>query len=702
MSETPLPKILIVDDQMANIIATRQVLLSLNVELLTAQSGIEAIGQLLRHNDVALILLDVQMPEMDGFETASLIRGDPDTANIPIIFVTAISKEDQYVFKGYQAGAVDYLFKPVDADILLGKVRIFAELHVEKQKTLLALKEIEKLKRDHEQLLNHAAEGILGLDSLAVIQFANFAACQILETEQSNLIGKNVKDFIAPLTNDDLWQKSPFLSLLHTGGSRGEDDAHFYTLAQRMIPVSYTQAAFTDGKNMQGMVVLFQDITERKEAHKQLETMARYDQLTGLANRSLFWSFLNKTFANASRHGERFALLFIDLDRFKQVNDTLGHDAGDELLRKTSQRLEHCVRESDLIARLGGDEFAIILSHVDSLEIAAHLADRIVHSLSEEFDIMGHQVLIGASVGVANYPDHGEDVETLTKNADTAMYMAKNKGRNNFQFYREEMQQKIERHLMLTNALKIACEQGEFRAVYQPAKNLQTEQICSYQMVLQWNCPGQGWLDVGHRLDGTLAHIIAQRLDDWQIKQGIEFLKKIQANIIEPLSTPTVVIPLYSTATQLEKCELYEVLQLELSASNGLNKNLCIEISESCLSSNSVAVIQEINRFKELGLSLAIRHTGDHQLSLSTLSKVNLNAINIDSDIIQAISNDTESYGLMKAYIHVAKSFGLISTIGGVTCAEQLTQLKSMGCDTVYGPFIGEPVSDETALRQIH
>ena len=293
----------------------------------------------------------------DGFETATFIRRDPDTSAIPIIFVTAISKEDKYVAKGYEAGAVDYLFKPVDVDVLIGKVKVFTELYLEKHKTLQALAKIKTLKVQQEQLLNNAAEGILGLDATGTIQFANFRAIEMLAAKDENLVGVDIQKIMAPEATVQEWAESAFMQLIEKGGSQAVDDIDFHSLQGNNFSASYTQSVFSESKKRSGVVLLFQDISERKLAQERLEHMARYDQLTGLANRTLFWSFINKTYANASRHNEKFALLYIDLDRFKQVNDTMGHDAGDELLKKTSERLETCVRDSDLIARLGGDEF---------------------------------------------------------------------------------------------------------------------------------------------------------------------------------------------------------------------------------------------------------------------------------------------------------------------------------------------------------
>ncbi len=444
-------KILLVDDRPENLVALEAILEDPDCQLIKATSGQEALAYLLK-NDVALVLLDVQMPEMDGFEVARLMQKNNRTRHLPIIFVTAISKDQEFVFKGYRSGAVDYLFKPVNGELLRSKVQVFLGLDRQRQQLEINLQKIQELTQRNELILKSVAEGIIGTDEAGRITFANPSARNMLIRKKKSIVGHFLHDVIFALdssTNEEEknlninWEESYIFKRCLAGHEYHVENDVFVKADGNPFPVEYrARPILNEEEKFNGVVLVFQDITERKNAQEKLVQLARYDSLTGLANRALFIDLLNQSVSRSRRAKKNLALLFLDLDRFKHVNDILGHDTGDLLLKEVASRLVTCIREGDTISRLGGDEFTILLESVLARE-GAIVAQKIIDAMSVPFNVQGQEIFMGISIGIATYPDFATDPENLLKCADMAMYHAKNQGRNNYQFFTPGMQQKV-------------------------------------------------------------------------------------------------------------------------------------------------------------------------------------------------------------------------------------------------------------------
>ena len=439
MAEQEKVKILVVDDRSENLLAMDKLLKPLGAEVHKVDSGEKALGEVL-HHQFAVILLDVQMPGMDGFETATLLHSNKQTANIPIIFVTAINKDQAYISKGYKAGAVDYLPKPIIPDILLGKVKVFLQLEEQRLELEQVSRELKMISRKNKLLLDCASEGIAGLDTEGKITFINPTACDMLSGTEEALLNAHISQFLFAGNDqrEEQWQESEIHTKCLGEGERLTLGGDLHKVSGTSFPVEINVAAMTNSqKKVQGAVLVFQDITERKKLENQLLQMAKYDSLTSLANRSLFMEFLGASLARSERRGNITAVMFLDLDHFKEINDTLGHDAGDRLLISVAQRLQGCVREGDLVARLGGDEFAIVLDDVADAEDARIVAEKILEDLKKPHNLGSTEKVVGTSIGVAAFPEAGREPDSLIKAADEAMYVAKKGGRNGYRFYSE-------------------------------------------------------------------------------------------------------------------------------------------------------------------------------------------------------------------------------------------------------------------------
>ena len=437
-------KILVVDDLEENLFAMQQILKSLDAEVFTARSGEEALSLLLRHQ-FAIVLLDVQMPEMNGFELAAIMRESDDFKLIPIVFISAISKEQKYVFKGYESGAIDYIFKPIDPVIIRNKIKLFLAMDTQRQqleqlnqKNEQLLAQLTEMINQNKQLLNSSSEGILGFEPDGLITFVNKQALKLLQDSEEQVLGRDIQDYLTPpgISPRPAWDTSPI--------NRAMQDNREYRIASGFIwrnngsdfPVDYgCSPMFNEEERYIGGVMTFQDITVRKLAEEQLIHIAQYDELTDLANRELFSTTLSKSLLHAQRNQRSCGVLFLDLDNFKKINDTMGHAAGDDLLVSIAQRLKSSIREDDLPARFGGDEFAVLLTDLARKEDAFKVADSILNAMQTPHLLQGEETVVSFSIGISTYPDCGTDASTLMKSADMAMYHAKQKGKNNFQYF---------------------------------------------------------------------------------------------------------------------------------------------------------------------------------------------------------------------------------------------------------------------------
>ncbi len=560
-NEPEKSKVLIVDDRPENLLALTEVLSDLELDIIEAKSGIEALSFTLEH-DFALILLDVQMPDMDGFETAQLLRGKSETCHIPIIFVTAISKEQKFVFKGYKAGAVDYLFKPIDEDIIISKVRIFVELY-----------------------------------------------------QQKKLI---------------------------------------------------------------------------KEQSYALERLAFYDPLTQLPNRTLFFDRFNQALAIAKRNNSIVALLSMDLDRFKKVNDTLGHDVGDLLLIEVAKRCNGFLRSSDTVARLGGDEFVIILSDNTTSYNTSIVAQKIIDSICEPFLMQNHMCSVGASIGIAVFPSDGENIEELAKNADIAMYHAKKAGRNNYQFYSTELNVNTIEKLALENDLHKAIENNEFILHYQPVYDASTKKIISMEALIRWQHPIKGILAPSDFIPVAEETGYIKKIGVWVTQQVCKQIK-----IWEKMGMEDLRVAINMSAQQFgQNGEMDSITQLIKDESISPD-SIEFELTESSLLQNEEKAALIMHEMKASGIHHSIDDFGTGYSSLKFIKKLPINKIKIDRSFVTNITSNKDDAAIVTAMIAMAHSLKLKVVAEGVETEEQFNYLNSLGCDQIQGFLFSTPLPSE-------
>jgi diguanylate cyclase (GGDEF)-like protein/PAS domain S-box-containing protein len=428
------------------------------------------------------------------------------------------------------------------------------------------------------------------------------------------------------------------------------------------------------------------DVTHRKEAEEKLVYLAHYDGLTGLPNRVLFFDRLQQTLAQAGRRNLLAAVMFLDVDRFKVVNDTLGHTVGDELLRHVAQRLAGCVRVGDTVARFSGDEFVLIVNDLHDVEDARHIAQKILQAFVDPFRLGGHEIFVTTSIGISMYPSDCGDEQALLKNADTAMYRAKESGRNNFQFYTHEMNARAMYRLELENSLRHALEREEFRLHYQPKACLHTGKVTGVEALLRWERPGHGLVPPGDFVPLLEDTGLIVQVGEWVIAEACR-----QVNTWRKAGRDPISIAINISARQFAARNLGEIIGRLLEAHNADPHFIELELTESLLMVNTEEAVRTLEYLKSLGLRLSIDDFGTGYSSLAYLKRFPIDALKIDRSFIDEITTDVGDATITRAVIGMAHNLGLKVVAEGVETEEQLAFLSANGCDEAQGYYFARP-----------
>jgi diguanylate cyclase (GGDEF)-like protein len=448
-----------------------------------------------------------------------------------------------------------------------------------------------------------------------------------------------------------------------------------------------------------------QDVTEQAHAQARISYLASYDNLTGLANRRLFRDQLERAIAAARARGHMLGVLFMDLDRFKRVNDTLGHGAGDVLLQTVAERLRAHVRGSDLvgraeleeqaaISRLGGDEFTVLLSRLDDPEAAGDVARRILRAIPEPIDLGGHAVSLSASIGIALYPIDGEDVETLLKHADAAMYAAKEGGRDNYQFFSRRMNAGALRRLALESRLRTALESGELRLHYQPRLDLATGQVCALEALLRWTHPELGVVSPREIIPIAEETGLITPIGEWVLHEASAQIRTWQDAGWEPITVSVNVSP-----RQFGESDLRGVVGRVLRNAGVSPRLLEVELTESLLLQDHDETAVVLRDLRAMGVRVSLDDFGTGYSSLSYLARFPLDTLKMDRCFVRDVDHDPAAAGVAKAVIGIGHSLGARVVAEGVDTFEQERFLRDHGCDELQGFLLAGALAPDEATR---
>ena len=464
-----------------------------------------------------------------------------------------------------------------------------------------------------------------------------------------------------------------------------------------VFPVWLTISAYRDahGKVL-NYVGVSSDISERVAAQERIRQLAYFDSLTNLPNRRLLQDRAEQALASAEREGKQLALLFVDLDHFKTINDSLGHSMGDRVLAEVAHRLQGCVRRMDTVARLGGDEFVVLLTDV-TIEGATEVARKLIYRVAKPYQIDNHELGVTPSLGISVFPQDGRDFESLLKHADTAMYRAKESGRNGYQFFASEMNVAALERLMLENSLRQGIERGEFVLHYQPQIDLASGRIVGAEALVRWRHPQLGLVPPGKFIPVAEVSGLIVMIGDWVLREACR-----QSRAWQEAGLPAIGIAVNISAVQFRSGRIEDNVAAVL-ADTGLAPNLLeLELTEGIVMAGADATVETLQRISDMGVKLAIDDFGTGYSSLSYLKRFPIDRLKIDQSFVRDIVTDADDWAISSAIISMGHSLRLRVIAEGVEHIEQLEMLRRQGCDEVQGYYFSVPLpaDDFAALLQ--
>jgi diguanylate cyclase (GGDEF)-like protein/PAS domain S-box-containing protein len=437
-----------------------------------------------------------------------------------------------------------------------------------------------------------------------------------------------------------------------------------------------------------GVIGTYEDITERKVAEERVQYLAFYDALTGLPNRTLLQDRLSKALASARRRKDKVALLFLDLDGFKTINDSLGHSVGDLVLKEVAGRLKKWAREQDTVARVGGDEFLIVLTAVKEVADAAVAAGRLMNSMTAEFVVQGHSLGVSCSIGISIFPEHSTDGATLIKNADAAMYCAKESGCNNFRFFTKDMNAQAAERLTLESGLRLALDKKELFLVYQPQMEIATGRIIGLEVLLRWQHPELGLVPPDKFIRIAENSGLIMLIGEWVLRTACSQARKWQDEGL--LAVPVAV---NVSAVQFRQASFCELIKGVLHETRLAPQYLELELTESLLLSNADVTLSVLQELKAMGLTLAIDDFGTGYSSFNYLRQFGVSKLKIDRSFIRDIAVNPDDAAITTAIISMAKSLHLKVIAEGVEDEAQMSFLRAHQCDEIQGYYFSKPLA---------
>ena len=545
------------------------------------------------------------------------------------------------------------------------------ELKKENTKLTKKIKLLEnKLAMSNLAFLNivgRSLDGILIINREKMVLYTNYAAIKLFDRNIASLLGEPLD--IGIDLEQTSHERSVELKINRPNGS---------------FAITEVSLVKTEWNNEPCYVVSFRDITERKKTEEILEYMSHHDHLTSLPNRTFFDKQMQENIKKAERDDLYMAILYLDLDNFKMVNDTLGHDKGDQLLKEVSSTLNRSIRSDDTVARLGGDEFAIIINHLKRPDDAAIVAKHIITKLGKCYKIDGNDVYTNASIGIAVYPDAGETAVELVKNADTAMYSAKRNGKNQFRYYSPQLNIKNERTLQILNGLHNVIKDKELFLEYQPVMDIKKNKCLGFEALVRWQHKELGLIPPTEFLPYAEETNTMTDIGNWVITQAIKDYKKVAGT--------SNFISINISTTELDDPKTVQVITKAIKTSKIAAKNIVLELTETSIMRNPEDSITKFNKLNKSGVNIAVDDYGTGHSSLSYLKRLPISILKIDKSFIDDIGKDLNNTIIVKSTIQLAHNLGLKIVAEGVETKEQLEFLKKNHCDFVQGYYFAKPL----------
>ncbi|WP_413262175.1 EAL domain-containing protein [Floridanema flaviceps] len=639
-----------------------------------------------------LALMDIRLAgELDGIQAAEIIRSEFD---IPVIYLTAYADKET-LKRARLTLPFGYLIKPFEERELQTTIEMALYKH-----------QIEMQLRENTQwftaILKSIGDAVIANDRKACVTFMNPIAESLTGWQQEEALGKNLLEVFQVINEIDRTPiELPLRETLEAGITVNLPPQSLLVAKDgKIVPIGDSAAPIKDNKGrIKGTVFVFRDISAQKQAEAKLSYQAFHDSLTNLPNRALFLAQLKQATEQAKqRENYLFAVLFLDIDRFKVVNDSLGHTIGDQLLIAIASRLKNCLTTIDMVARLGGDEFAILLENVPDLQTVCGIANRLIRELNLPFIVQDYEVFANVSIGIVMSSETFDGIESLLCNADIAMYRAKRFGGSRYQVYDRSMHAQVVAQLQLETDIRRAIERQEFVVYYQPIVSLINYKIVGFEALVRWQHPQRGLINPGEFI--TLAEetgLIVQI--DWLVmRQACQQMKLWQEQI--PMAE-SLTLSVNLSGKQFAQANLVEQITRILQTTK-LNPNfLKLEITESAIIENAESAIAVLQQLRDLGIKVHIDDFGTGYSSLSYLHRFPSNTLKIDRSFITSIDRDTNSLEISKAIVILAHNLGIEAIAEGIETLQQLAKLRELHCEYGQGYLFSAPLDKEAATNLI-
>ncbi len=683
------PRLLVVDDIPENIHSLIEALKD-EYQILVANSGLKALELVAGPHPPEMVLLDILMPGMDGYEVCRRIKAMPLGARIPIIFVTLVDATQDKV-KGFAIGAADYITKPFDIDEVRARVRTHLELarlrnHLEElvaQRTAL----LEQSEQRYRVLADYSPNWEYWRGPDGSFLYVSPACEEVSGYTPADFFADPglMERLIHPDDQQD-WQLhgahfcSPQteLRLLRLRDRAGTER----WIEHICKPVYDAEGRFLGRRGSN------RDMTARHRAEVERDFFLYRDPLTGFPNRTLFAELLPLAIQQAEHEHKEFGLLFLDLDHFKTINESLGHEAGDRVLVEVGKRLRAVLPEVDAIARIGGDEFNILLQREASQPGIDLFAQRLLESLNQPFDLDDNKLFMGASIGVAVYPTDGGDAATLQSSADAALHQAKALGRGQLRFFTPEMTERARKRLTLEAELRLALEAGQLILHYQPQVDLRSGGILGFEALARWQHPERGWIPPAEFIPLAEESGLINRLGDWALREACQQVKAWSTS-----GLPYGPVAVNVSTMQLNRGALIKSVMATLHETGTPPQLLSLEITESMVMGDAEQSMQVLTQLANLGVGLAIDDFGTGYSSLAYLQRLDVAKLKIDLSFVREVTTNANSAAIVKAIIALGHSLGLELIAEGVETRDQAQCLLKLGCDAIQGYWIGRPLA---------
>ncbi len=689
--------ILIVDDEPRMRSSLRQLLACAGRSMFECATGSEALSTL-KSQEIDLVLLDINLPDISGLEVMEWIAAN----NIPVsvIMVSADAHIDSAI-RALRSGVVEYVRKPYDLEDLQHKVDSALHRRLLERCNILMTARLEQSERLHRFLVESSPDLIYTLDSDGCFIFINGRVESLLGYTRTELVGSHytvivheedlehaVYAFTERRSEDRATSNIEVRLKCKDNNYRHFESRHIVAMLSAMgMYDNRVDEQEEQSRRFMGTYGVAHDITERKRAEDTISFQALHDHLTHLPNRRLFKDRLELSMTQSHRHGGVVGVMFIDLDRFKLVNDTHGHAEGDELLKCVAQRLSGCVRASDTLARQGGDEFTILLPDLHHGDDASVIAEKIQEELKLPFTVAGQEFRATASIGISIFPRDGDNANILLKNADIAMYKVKASGKNGYAYFTSEMNSCYHERITLENELRQAVKNAEFELHYQPQVNVNSNRIVGLEALIRWRHPIHGLLNPSGFIDMAEEIGLIGTITDWVLDKACSQLVLWRTMGLNDLRIAVNVSP-----QEFNNDDVVERIVSRLTRHDLPGDALDIEITENLLLHDVSGVIDKVRHLRERGIRISIDDFGTQYSSLNYLRKFPIDTIKIDKSFVRDLVEHHNSSPIIHAIVGIARGFGMLLLAEGIETDYQKTILHEMGCEEMQGYFFSKPL----------